>query len=99
MLDSLKTGDREDLFNTIEATLKQYIPEIEKLSFIPGQTVKQFFDLRCMRRCTLGPFDQYDMLKFYLRDEYSMTWKYALSFWIHGGFNPFKWFRKPKRGQ
>ncbi len=41
VLDSLKTGDREDLFNTIESTLKQYIPEIEKLSFIPGQTVKQ----------------------------------------------------------
>lgn len=41
VLDSLKTGDREDLFNTIEATLKQYIPDIEKLSFIPGQTVKQ----------------------------------------------------------
>lgn len=62
-------------------------------------TLKRFFDLRCMRRCTLGPYDQYDMLKFYLREEYSLIWKYVLGFWIHGGFNPFKWIRKPKRGQ
>ncbi|MCP4109810.1 MAG: ATP-binding protein [Desulfobacteraceae bacterium] len=41
VLDSLKTGDREDLFNTIESTLKQYIPEIEKLSFITGKSEKQ----------------------------------------------------------
>lgn len=41
VLDSLKTGDREDLFDTIEATLSRYIPEIEKLSFIPGQATKQ----------------------------------------------------------
>ena len=41
VLDSLKTGDREDLFNTIEDYLKQYIPEVEKLSFIPGQETKR----------------------------------------------------------
>ena len=41
VLDSLKTGDREDLFDTVEATLREYIPETEKLSFVPGQTVKQ----------------------------------------------------------
>jgi predicted ATPase len=40
VLDSLKTGDREDLFEKIEATLKSYIPEIEKLSFVPGNTSK-----------------------------------------------------------
>jgi predicted ATPase len=40
VLDSLKTGDREDLFGKIEATLKSYIPEIEKLSFVPGKNVK-----------------------------------------------------------
>jgi predicted ATPase len=40
VLDSLKTGDREDLFEKIEATLKSYIPEIEKLSFVPGNNVK-----------------------------------------------------------
>ena len=41
VLDALKTGDREDLFNTIEAKLKTYVPEIEKLSFIPGTDKKQ----------------------------------------------------------
>ncbi len=41
VLDSLKTGDREDLFDTIESTLGRLVPEIEKVSFIPGQKVKQ----------------------------------------------------------
>ena len=41
VLDALKTGDREDLFDTIEAKLKTYIPEIEKLSFIPEADGKQ----------------------------------------------------------
>ncbi|MDM8517468.1 AAA family ATPase [Desulfobacterales bacterium HSG16] len=41
VIDSLKTGDREDLFDKIETTLKQFVPEIEKLSFIPGQNAKQ----------------------------------------------------------
>ncbi len=41
VLDALKTGDREDLFNTIEAKLKTYIPEIEKLSFVSGSDGKR----------------------------------------------------------
>ncbi len=41
VIDSLKTGDREDLFNKIETNLKHFVPEIEKLSFIPGRSVKQ----------------------------------------------------------
>lgn len=41
VLDALKTGDREDLFTTIEDTFKHYIPEIEKLSFVPGSNTKQ----------------------------------------------------------
>jgi len=32
VLDALKTGDREDLFERIEAALKIYVPEVEKLS-------------------------------------------------------------------
>jgi predicted ATPase len=36
VLDSLKTGDREDLFNSIEQRLREFVPEIEKLSFVPG---------------------------------------------------------------
>ncbi len=41
VLDALKTGDREDLFKTIETKLRTYVPEIEKLSFIPGADKKQ----------------------------------------------------------
>ncbi|MGD1904443.1 MAG: AAA family ATPase [Leptolyngbyaceae cyanobacterium] len=41
VLDSLKTGDREDLFVAIEHKLGKYIPEIEKLSFMPGKDTKK----------------------------------------------------------
>jgi len=41
VLDSLKTGDREELFNNIEKLLCEYIPEIEKLSFVPGPQSKK----------------------------------------------------------
>ncbi len=41
VLDALKTGDREDLFELIERRLQEYVPEIEKLSFVPGQQQKQ----------------------------------------------------------
>jgi predicted ATPase len=41
VLDSLKTGDREDLFDTIERQLCEFVPEIEKLSFVPGAGAKQ----------------------------------------------------------
>ena len=41
VLDSLKTGDREDLFFQIEKTLKQHIPEVEKLSFVSGNQDKR----------------------------------------------------------
>jgi len=41
VLDALKTGDREELFDLIEERLKEYVPEIEKLSFVPGEKQKQ----------------------------------------------------------
>lgn len=41
VLDSLKTGDREDLFDAIEAKLREFVPEIEKLSFVPGENQKR----------------------------------------------------------
>lgn len=82
-------------------SMNMFIIDLDKfcISWPLGHFLKRFFDLRCMRRCTLGPYDQQDMLKIYLQDEYSATWKGVLYFWIHGGFNPFKWFRPPKRGQ
>jgi len=38
VLDMLKNGDREDLFDQIEASFKRYVPEVEKLSL---KTVKE----------------------------------------------------------
>lgn len=40
VLDILKNGDREDLFDRIEASFKRYVPEVEKLSL---KTVKEGF--------------------------------------------------------
>jgi predicted ATPase len=40
VLDSLKTGDREDLFFAIERKLREFVPEIEKLSFTPAEGTK-----------------------------------------------------------
>jgi predicted ATPase len=33
VLESLKNGDREDLFDAVEQALRMYVPEVEKLSF------------------------------------------------------------------
>lgn len=41
VLDALKTGDREDLFNKIEDAFKQYVPEVEKLSLVTLSDTKQ----------------------------------------------------------
>ncbi len=81
--------------------MDMFIIDLDKFSIAKplGPFLKRFFDLRCMRRCTLGPYNQEEMLKFYLQEEYSTIWKGALYFWIRGGFNPVKWFRTPKRGQ
>jgi hypothetical protein len=40
VLDMLKNGDREDLFDRIEASFMRYVPEVEKLSL---RTVKEGF--------------------------------------------------------
>ncbi|MEM6835405.1 MAG: AAA family ATPase, partial [Cyanobacteria bacterium P01_C01_bin.120] len=41
VLDSLKAGDRDDLFDRVERELRRYVPEIEKLSFISGKSSKR----------------------------------------------------------
>jgi predicted ATPase len=41
VLDSLKTGDREDAFRMIEKKLAEYVPEIEKIIFVPEKGFKK----------------------------------------------------------
>ncbi|HWB07412.1 MAG TPA: AAA family ATPase [Verrucomicrobiales bacterium] len=41
VLDALKTGDREDLFNKIEEAFRTYVPEVEKLSLLTLADTKQ----------------------------------------------------------
>jgi predicted ATPase len=52
VLDSLKTGDREDLFDRIERIFKSYIPEVEKLSFVSNYDTKR---LQVREHCALHP--------------------------------------------
>ena len=40
VLDALKSGDREDLFDRIEKNLRRYVPEVEKLSLKSGDNIK-----------------------------------------------------------
>ena len=53
VLDSLKTGEREDLFDRIERVFKSYVPEIEKLSFSTDSSGKR--SLQVQERCALTP--------------------------------------------
>lgn len=41
VLDALKTGDREDLFDRIEESFRMYVPEVEKLSLLTLSEGKQ----------------------------------------------------------
>ena len=101
LISTTKNQDISKLSINEISNMNLFIIDLDKFcrSKPLGRTIKRFFDLRCMRRCTLGPYNQQDMLRFYLRDEYSVVWEHVLKFWIRGGFNPFKWFRTPKRGQ
>lgn len=100
-LVSFTNSERENICEIDVERIDFTIIDLDKFNVAKpiGKTLKRFFDLRCLRRCTLGPYDQYDMLKLYLQHEYSNAWKLVVYFWIRGGFNPFKWFKKPKRGQ
>ena len=46
VLEALKNGDREDLFDQIEETLKAYVPEVEKLSLRTVEKGKKLIQVR-----------------------------------------------------
>jgi predicted ATPase len=46
VLESLKNGDREDLFDKIEANFKLYVPEVEKLSLRTVEKGKKQIQVR-----------------------------------------------------
>jgi predicted ATPase len=46
VLESLKNGDREDLFDKIEAAFKRYVPEVEKLSLRTVEDGKKQIQVR-----------------------------------------------------
>ena len=52
VLDSLKTGDREDLFDKIEEAFQTYVPEVEKLSL---KTVGDAKQIQVRERGLPGP--------------------------------------------
>ncbi len=46
VLDSLKNGDREDLFDQIERNFRRYVPEVEKLSLRTVEQGKKLIQVR-----------------------------------------------------
>ena len=46
VLDALKNGDREDLFEKIEENLRRYVPEVEKLSLRTVENGKKQIQIR-----------------------------------------------------
>ena len=46
VLDTLKNGDREDLFDKIEENLRRYVPEVEKLSLRTVENGKKQIQVR-----------------------------------------------------
>ena len=46
VLESLKSGDREDLFDSIEGAFKRYVPEVEKLSLRTVEKGKKQIQVR-----------------------------------------------------
>ena len=46
VLDTLKNGDREDLFNKVEENFRRYVPEVEKLSLKTVQDGKKQIQVR-----------------------------------------------------
>ncbi len=78
---------------------KLSIIDLDKFSIsrLKIASLQRFFDIRCLRRCTLGNLNQQDMLKIYLKENYTNTWAAVLSFWMFGGFNFTKWFKSDKK--
>lgn len=98
---SLNHKNNNELDRSSIKNSKIYIIDLDKFNqpIYCGALIKRFFDLKCMRRCTLGPFNQDDMLKYYLQSEYSKFWSMVLKFWINGGFNIIKWVKAAKPGR
>ncbi len=46
VLDTLKNGDREDLFNKIEGSFRRYVPEVEKLTLKTVENGKKQIQVR-----------------------------------------------------
>jgi predicted ATPase len=46
VLDALKSGDREDLFDRIEENFRRYVPEAQKLSLLPAGEGKKVIQVR-----------------------------------------------------
>ena len=67
-----------------------------RLKFWP---VKQFFDMRCLRRLDFDNDRCQALVKQYLDDNYSEIWWKVWLFWANGGFKPTAWRKRRKRRQ
>ena len=55
---------------------------------------KKINDLRCIRRFYVHNLDSHQCLEYYLERKAKLYERLILSFWMRGGFNIYKWFKR-----
>jgi hypothetical protein len=78
------------------AELNFTLIDLDKTCFSRQQkgTLKALADLRDLRRFRVANIEGVDCLQYYLGKTPSNMQKAALKFWMRGGFNVYKWFKK-----
>ena len=79
--------------------LNFYLIDLDKTSFSDRERPwkKKFLDIRCMRRFRVPGLDSITCLKLYLKRNPTLLEKQILRFWMRGGFNIYKWFKRTSK--
>ena len=79
--------------------LKFTLIDLDKTTFTRNTVsmLKKIYDLRCLRRFRLGNIEGINSLQYYLGRTPSSSEKFTLLFWMRGGFNIYKWFKKSEK--
>ena len=76
-----------------------YLIDLDKTCFSDQEKpwLKKFLDIRCMRRFRVPGVDSITCLKLYLNRPPTLLEKMILKFWMKGGFNIYKWFKRTNK--
>jgi serine/threonine protein kinase len=79
--------------------LEFHLIDLDKTSFSDQEKPwkKKLLDIRCMRRFRVPGVDSITCLKLYLDRSPTLTEKLILKFWMRGGFNIYKWFKRTNK--